>query len=219
VSPPNKMSTRSINGAGVAEIMTKLDSIEERFIRLEKEVAEITKVLKEFEVVKHEVEALKETIQSYQRLEIDLKKRSVLVRGLMFRSEDKYETRNQTRTALAGFFDKIGLKPHLVDYQRLGSRRENEDGSKVSIRLEFTDVDQKLNLFEKLKGMGREVQDISILTDFPRFQLQEFKRLSGLGYEIRTRTPGTKTRVVAKGLGLILQKRAGVSDRWTSVSQ
>jgi hypothetical protein len=218
VSPPHKMSTRSINGAGVDEIMAKLDSIEERFKKLELEMAEITKVMKDFEVVKQEVEGLKETCSSFQRLELEQKKRSVLVRGLMFKSSEKYETRTQTKAALAEFFARIGLKPHLVDYQRLGGRRADEDGSKISVRIQFMDTDQKLHLFEKLKEHGRELHDINILTDYPNFQLQEFKRLSGIGYELRKAKPGTKTRVVSKGLGLALQSRTGPSDRWTSVS-
>jgi hypothetical protein len=80
------------------------------------------------------------------------------------------------------------------------------------------DVDQKMELFDRMREKGRELQDITILTDFPSFQMTEFKTLSGLGYKIRTEKPGTKTRIVPKGLGLILQTRASTAERWTHVS-
>ncbi len=110
------------------------------------------------------------------------------------------------------------MTPHLVDYQRLGGLKAGEDGSKVAIRVQFVTVDQKFDLFDALKVKGREMNDISILTDYPSFQLQEFKKLSGVAFNLRKDHPGTKTRIVPKGLGLILQKRTSAQDRWTAVS-
>jgi len=138
---------------------------------------------------------------------------------LKFKSEGKFESRQQTKAVLADFFGRVGMVPHLVDYQRLGGLKENEDGSKISIRVQFVDVDQKIGLFEKLKAKGRELQDVSVLTDYPTFQLKQFKALSETAYKIRKENPGTRTRVVPKGLGLSLQKRTNATDRWMSVSQ
>jgi|FrelakmetLWP11LW_1041352.scaffolds.fasta_scaffold18722_1 hypothetical protein len=217
VSPPSKMA-KNITASVASEILAKLSSIEARFGKLELEVAEISKVVREFEALKTEVTVLKKTCEGFQRLELEMKTRSVLIRGLKFTTTEKYETRQQTKAALAAFFEKIGTRPHLVDYQRLGGLRANEDGSKVAIRVQFSDVDQKLGLFQKMKEQGRTMQDVSILTDYPSFQLPDFKRLSEAGYRIRTETPGTRTRVVSKGLELILQRRASPADRWTPVS-
>ncbi len=107
-------------------------------------------------------------------------------------------------------------RPHLVDYQRLGGLKAGEDGGKVAIRVEFSDVDQQIGLFEKLKVKGRELQEYTVQTDYPRFQLQEFKNLSGRAYEIRKAKPGTKTRI---GLSLVLQTRNSTDDKWMAVSQ
>lgn len=84
--------------------------------------------------------------------------------------------------------------------------------------MQFADVDQKFDLFDKLKTKGRELQHVSVLTDYPSFQLKQFKQLSEAAFKIRQDKPGTKTRIVPKGLGLILQKRTGVDAPWTPVS-
>jgi hypothetical protein len=110
------------------------------------------------------------------------------------------------------------MVPTLVDYHRLGGVKQGEDGSKVSIRVLFVDVDQKFLLFERLREKGNELNDVSVLTDYPSFQMQEFKTLSTQAFNIRKAQPGTKTRIVPKGLGLTLQRRAGVQDKWTTVS-
>jgi hypothetical protein len=119
---------------------------------------------------------------------------------------------------LAEFFGKVGMRPHLVDYQRLGGLRPNENGSKVSIRVQFVDVDQKFDLFDKLKEKGRELENVSVLTDYPSFQLKQFKKLSDAAYKIRQENPGTKTRIVPKGLALQLQRRPNKDAKWMSVS-
>jgi hypothetical protein len=141
----------------------------------------------------------------------------VFIRGLKFQSDNKYESRQETRDALREFFEKVDMLPHLIDYQRLGGLREGEDGSKVSIRIEFSDVDQRMVLFEKLKLKGSELKEYSVLTDYPKFQLQDFKTLSGAAYDIRTAEPGTRTRIVPKGLGLALQRRASATEKWMTV--
>jgi len=217
LSPPSKMNKNDSQA-----ILAKLDSLESRFSKIEQEVLEIKQIVKTIEGIRAEVEALKESRECFQRLEIEAKKRCVLIRGLKFKSAGKFETRAETREALAGFFALVGVDPpHLVDYQRLGALKAGEDGSKVSIRVEFSDVDQRINLFEKLKLKGHELKEYSILTDYPKFQLEEFKRLSGEAFEIRKARKGVKTRIVPKGLGLVLQTRNSDSTdaRWKAVSR
>jgi hypothetical protein len=218
VSPPSKMAPRNRSDSKSDEIITKLDALGARLSNLEKEVGELTRALQEMESIRKNVDSMKDSIEGFQRLELESKRRSVLIRGLPFRTSEKFETRQQTKLVLADLFKRLDMTPHLVDYQRLGGLKAGEDGSKVSIRVQFVTVDQKFDLFDALKGKGRDMNDISILTDYPAFQLQEFKKLSGLAFNIRKDNPGTRTRIVPKGLGLILQKRANVQDRWTAVS-
>ena len=218
VSPPSKMTKGRDD-----EILAKLNSFDVRFDQiggrfdlLESKVDVISKALQEIEDLKVEVKAMKDSVEGYQRLEIHAKKRSVLIRGLKFESKKQFETRFETRKALAGFFERIDFQPHLVDYQRLGGLKKDGDGAKIAVRVEFSDVDQRFVLFEKLKEMGKELSDITILTDFPQFQMQQFKALSTAGYNLWKSTPGIKTRMVPKGLGLVLQKRSDATDTWTA---
>lgn len=215
LSPPSKMNKNDSQA-----ILAKLDSLESRFLNFEKELSELKQIVQTIEGIRAEVESLKETRECFQRLEIENKKRCVLVKGIKFNAKGKFETRAETREALAKFFELAGVDPpHLVDYQRLGGLKVGEDGSKVSIRVEFSDVDQRINLFEKLKLKGHELKEYSVLTDYPKFQLEEFKRLSGRAYEIRKANRGVKTRIVPKGLGLSLQTRNAPDAKWMAVSQ
>jgi hypothetical protein len=217
VSPPSKMRSNS-ESSKADEILAKLDLLEARFKAIEKEVAELSKALKEVQTIREDVEQLKGASESFRQLELENKRRSILIRGLPFKTGEKFETRVQTRAALADFFKKVDMTPVLVDYHRLGGLKEKEDGSKVAVRVQFVDLDQKFELFDKLKLKGRELKEVSILTDYPSFQVPEFKKLSNLAYNLRQSNPGTRTRIVPKGLGLILQKKANATDRWTSVS-
>jgi len=162
-SPPNKMPTRSRSGSvdRSSQILSEIAALREKFNEIEKEVADISKFVREV---------------------------------------------------------RVGMTPHLVDYQRLGGLKIGETGNKISIRVQFVDVDQKFDLFDRLKAKGRELQDVSVLTDYPAFQLKQFKQLSDAAYKIRQENPGTKTRIVPKGLALNLQRRPTRDDRWTSVS-
>ncbi len=213
------MPSRSNSPDRSTEILEQIAQLKEQFCKIEKEVADIAKFVKEVETMRSKVTEMQETCESFQRLELDNKKRCVLLRGLKFKSEGKFESRQQTKAVLADFFGRVGMVPHLVDYQRLGGLKLNEDGSKISIRVQFVDVDQKFDLFDKLKAKGRELQDVSVLTDYPSFQLKQFKQLSEAAYKIRKENPGSKTRIIPKGLGLVLQKRAaGFNTTWTPVS-
>ena len=218
ISPPTKMAPRGRSDSKSEEILTRIDALGARLSNLEKDVAELTKALREMEAIRADVNSVKDTCESFKRLELEAKKRSVLVRGLPFKTADKFETRKQTKVVLAELFERLEMTPHLVDYQRLGGVKTGEDGSKVSIRVQFVNVDQKFDLFDALKNKGRAVDDVTILTDFPNFQMQEFKRLSGVAYNLRKENPGVKTRIVPKGLGLNLQRRANNLDKWMSVS-
>jgi hypothetical protein len=218
VSPPNKMTRNQVAGGfepSTSDLMERLNAFELRFNRIDSELAGISKFVREFEMMKDEV---RESCDGFRRLEIEGKKRSVLIKGLPFKSAGQYETRKETKEALVGFFTKIGMGAHLVDYQRLGGLKEGENGSKVPIRVQFADVDLRFEMFDKLKVKGSEMKDVSVLTDYPDFQIPEFKRLSNIAYRIRKDHTGTRTRIVPRGLKLLLQTRANGEDKWKTVS-
>ena len=120
VSPPNKMTRNQasvVTEPSTTDLMERLNAFELRFNKIDSELAGITKIVREFEMMKAEV---RESCDGYRRLEIEGKKRSVLVKGLPFKSSGQYETRKETKEALKVFFDRLGMGAHLVDYQRLG---------------------------------------------------------------------------------------------------
>jgi hypothetical protein len=88
-------------------------------------------------------------------------------------------------------------------------------------RIVFEDMDRKYTLFEKMKEKGRdaEIRDIKILNDYPKFQVETAKQLNAEAYQIRKVNPGTRTRVVPKGLGLTLQTRTDASEKWTNTRE
>jgi hypothetical protein len=188
------MAQRGRSDSKSDEILTKLDALGARLSNLEKEVTELTKALCEMEDIRNDINSMKDTCEGFQRMEIDSKKRSVLIRGLPFKTSEKFETRAQIKLVLADLFKRLDMTPHLVDYQRLGGLKDKENGSKVAIRVQFVTVDQKFDLFDALKQKGKAMDDISILTDYPTFQLQDFKHLSGVAFKLRKDHPGTKTR-------------------------
>lgn len=148
---PSKMPYREVSVAAATEILAKLKATEAWFTSLEKEMAEITRVVKEIDTLRMDIDLLKPNGKRYHRLKIYLKKRLVLVKGIKFHTKEKDETRAQMKGALAGLFGRIEMRPHLVDYQRFGRLRSNEDGSMVSIYNQFMNVDQKMELFDIMR--------------------------------------------------------------------
>jgi hypothetical protein len=225
ISPPHKMSrggfnpnfnTGSNSGPGAKQytlndVMMKLD-------RIEGEISKIWQKFEELDNLKHEVAQLRKANEGFLRQEVEQKKKCILIKGLASKSTEKYETRSETKETLDEMFNYFSLSPILEDYQRLGELKKDESENTL-IRVKFATMDGKNELFQKFKEMGRdsELSKISLITDYPQFQLQEVKRLSNIAYDIRKHQKGTKTRIVPRGLGLALQSREG-NGKWTTVS-
>jgi len=157
-------------------------------------------------------------LESFMRFEVDQKKKSVLLKGLDTISTKKYETRSETYRRVNDLFDHLGLNLTLEDYQRLGPIKPNDAGSTL-VRLQFWSKDDKTSLFSKFKEYNNDevVKRLSLINDYPLFQLAEVKRLSDESYKLRQSHKGTKTRIVPRGLDLLLQTRDS-EGKWTTVS-
>jgi len=226
-SPPNKMNRGGFGakqnpnlGSGsnsgpreftLNDVMMKLD-------RIEGEISKIWQKFEEIDNLKHEVIELRRSNENFQRFEIESKRKSILIKGLASKSTEKYETREQTKQSIDELFNYLDLQPVIEDYQRLGEIKKNETESTL-IRVKFAVMDDKNKLFQKFKDMGKDVElkKISLIHDYPSFQLQEVKRLSNIAYNIRQEKKGTKTRIVPRGIGLALQRRND-DGKWTTVS-
>jgi hypothetical protein len=212
---PNHNANHNANQPGrqftLNDVMEKLD-------RIEGEIAGIWRKFEEVDNLKREVTDLRRMTEGFQRFEIEQKKKCILVRGLASRSTEKYETRQDTKQSLDEMFNYLGFAPSLEEYQRLGELKKDETENTL-IRIKFTTIDEKRQLFEKFKEHGSvdELKKISLINDYPPFQLPEVKRLSQIAYDIRKNERGTKTRIVPRGLGIALQRRDG-GGRWTNVS-
>jgi hypothetical protein len=198
VSPPHKMA-KNPNASGQpsnldlmsqltqlvsanTEIVNKIDSLEKRFGLVEK-------LFEEVETLKKEVARLsKQKSQTgvndaFRRFETEQKKKSILIKGLPTMTSKKFESRQETYDRVHDLFHHVGLNLTLEDYQRLGPIKP--EGTLV--RLQFWTRDDKLMLFAKFKEFSNDqvIRKISLINDYPSFQLAEVKKLSDEAYRIR----------------------------------
>ena len=227
ISPPHKM-TKNQQGnqpsnldlmsqltqlvAANNDVIQKIESLEQRFSLVEK-------LFEEVETLKKEVERLTKQNRpsdGFRRFEVEQKKKAILVKGLPSMTSKKYETRQETYDRVSDLFAHVGLNLTLEDYQRLGPIKP--EGTLV--RLQFWTRDDKSQLFAKFKEYSDDpvVKRISLINDYPLFQLAEVKKLSDESYNLRQKDKSLKTRIVPRGLEVKLQTRKGATGKWMTVS-
>ncbi len=226
ISPPRKMTknkedTQPSNSDLMDQLKQLVDAnkdLSKKIDQIEKRFDKVEKLFEEVEFLKKEVARLSKPYEGFKRFEVELKKKSVLVKGLDSLSTNKYESRLETYKRVNDLFDHLGVNLTLEDYQRLGPLKPNETGNTL-IRLQFWSKDDKSVLFAKFKEYSNDevVKKISLINDYPLFQLADVKRLSGVAYNLRQKNQRLKTRIVPRGLEVQLQTREP-SGRWMTVS-
>jgi len=188
VSPPHKMAKSNKDSQpsnadlmdqlnklvdSNADVLKKIDQLEKRFEKVEKTFEEVDRL-------KKQIATMNKAFDSLKRLDVEQKKKSILVKGLDSLSTKKYETRSETYNRVQNLFEHVGLNLTLEDYQRLGPLKPDDSGSTL-VRLQFWSKDDKSALFAKFKQYSSDpvVKCISLINDYPLFQLPEVKRLSG----------------------------------------
>jgi hypothetical protein len=224
VSPPSKMNKGASSGSiTLSDVMKEILEIKSKMTKIEEDNLEFQKWAKEVKDLKNKIEDIDLAIDDFRRSEIEAKKSCVLIKGLKFTGKGKFETRNETRESLRSLFNDLGgFKSHMFDYYRMGGKKDlREDGAKIPVRVIFVDVDQKFELFNLLRTHGKKpsVKNIQILNDYPKFQVTEVKKLNQKGYELRQQNKDLRTRIVPKGLSLILQSRTSSEEKWTAVRE
>ena len=237
-SPPNKMNRNrgvdrnsqvqnqnqiqnqtsgSGSGSGPNQQQVTLNDVMEVLKRMEGEISRLWQKFDEIDDLKYEITELRKTKENFQRFEIEQKRKCILIKGLASKSTGKYETRIDTKASLDELFNFVDFHPNMEDYQRLGEIKQDET-EKTLVRVKFATIDDKNELFQKFKDMGKndELSKFSLINDYPSFQLAEVKRLSQVAYEIRSQNKETKTRIIPRGLGVVLQKR--INGKWMNVS-
>ncbi len=221
VSPPSKMNKANSSSVTLADVMKEILEIKDKTTKIEADNKEFQKWAKEIKEIKEQVGVLKAVVDDYRRSEIEAKKACVLIKGLKILGSGKFETRTETRERLRELFSELGgFRSHMFDYYRLGGKKDNDDdGTQVPIRVIFVDVDQKYELFDLLRTHGKNpnVKKVQVLNDYPKFQVAVVKRLNQKGYELRQQTQGLRTRIVPRGISLVLQTRINKDDKWTTV--
>ncbi len=227
VSPPPKMSKNQADGnPSNAELMAQLNKLIsantdmiQKIDQLEKRFGLVEKLVDEVETLKKEVNRLKQPHDGFRRFEIEQKKKSLLLKGLRSLTSKKYESRQETYDRINELFMHIGLNLTLEDYQRLGPIKPDDPGSTL-VRLQFWTKDDKSQIFSKFKEFSNDsvIKSISLINDYPLFQLAEVKKLSDQAYKIRREDRSVKTRIVPAGLELRLQTRRGATGKWMMVS-
>jgi len=222
VSPPSKMN-KSSGSVTLADVMKEILEIKNKMVKIEEDNQEFHKWAKDLKEIKDKVEDIGLAIDDFKRSEIEAKKACVLIKGLKIEGSGKFETRTETRERLRTLFAELGgFKSHMFDYYRMGGKKDSkDDGSKVPIRVVFVDVDQKFELFDLLRTHGKKpnVRNVQVLNDYPKFQVADAKKLNQKGYELRQQNPGLRTRIVPKGLSLVLQSRTDKNEKWTAVRE
>jgi hypothetical protein len=233
VSPPHKM-TKGGQQFGAqpsnSDLMARLDGLMssntemiEKITELEKRFTLVEKLFQEVETLKKEVDRLSKQNkpnEAFMRFEIEQKKKCVLVKGIKSFTDRKYESRNETYDRVTELFGHIGLTLTLEDYQRLGPIKTDDPGSTL-VRLQFWSKDDKAQIYAKFKEFSNDpvIKKISLINDYPLFQLAQVKKLSEESYNLRQQNRLIKTRIVPRGLEVQLQTRNGSTGKWMSVSQ
>ena len=215
MSPPSKVSKTSDESH--QELMNRISEMEKNF---EKRFDTVDRLLGEIDTLKKEVDRLSKLNEGFRKFEVEQKKKCILVKGLTSNTKNTYETRNETRLRVNKLFEHIDLNLHIEDYQRLGPIKQGESGNTL-VRIQFYCQDDKSLVFEKFKDIGgtdEVLKKLSLIHDYPSFQLATVKKLSNAAYEIRKKAPGTKTRIVPRGLDVQLQTKAKNAEKWTTVS-
>ena len=213
-SPPSKMAKNNDKEFTINDVMSKLDEMREEW---KGEFDNVWGKLEEVDVLRAQVAELNKTKESFQRFEIEEKKKCILIKGLKSKATEKYESKTETKASLDEMFDFISITPNLADFHRLGPIKKDKS-EETLIRVKFASIDDKNNLFARFKEMGKNTRlsTISLINDYPLFQLPEVKYLSGVAYDLRTAKKGTKTRIVPRGLGVVLQKYE--NGKWMTVN-
>ena len=223
VSPPSKMTKNNSGSVTLADVMKEILEIKGKMIKIEEDNLEFQKWIKEVKEIKEKMVTIDSFIGDFRRSEIEAKRTSVLIKGIKFMGKGKFESRTETKECLKALFTDLGgYKSHMLDYYRLGGKKDlAEDGSKVPIRVIFVDVDQKFELYDLLRTHGKSpnVKNVQVLNDYPKFQVAEAKRLNQRSYELRQQDKELRTRIIPRGLSLVLQSRRSKEEKWTLVSE
>jgi hypothetical protein len=232
VSPPHKMTKNGQqfgNQPSNADLMAQLEKLVnsnvdmvEKIENLEKRFSLMEKMFDEVETLKKEVARLTKQSkpnEAFMKFEIEQKKKCVLVKGLQSMTNKKYELRGETYDRVSELFGHIGLTLTLEDYQRLGPIKSDDPGSTL-VRLQFWSKDDKAQIYAKFKEYSDDpiIKKISLINDYPLFQLNEVKKLSEESFRLRQKDKRIKTRIVPRGLGVQLQTRSGTTGKWMTVS-
>jgi len=228
ISPPYKMAKNPSGQPSNLDLMTQLTQLVaantdmiKKIDGLEKRLSLFEKLFEEVENMKKEVERLSKQNkpskfdEGFRRFEVEQKQKSLLIKGLPSMTSKKYETRQETYDRVAELLHHVGLNLTLVDYQRLGPIKP--EGTMV--RIQFWTRDDKSSLFVKFKEFSNDqvIKRISLINDYPSFQLSEVKKLSDEAYKLRQQDKAVKTRIVPRGLEVKLQTRKG-TGKWMTVS-
>ena len=227
VSPPHKMAknkeqTDQPSNSDLMDQLTQLVASNSDMLRkidlLEKRFDKVEKLFEDVEGLKSKVASMNKPLESFKRFEVEQKKKSVLIKGLESHSTNKYETRQETYKRVNDLLDHLGLNLTVEDYQRLGPLKPGDSGSTL-VRIQFWSKDDKSSLFAKFKEYNEDeiVKSLSLINDYPLFQLADVKRLSDESYKLRQKDKSLKTRIVPRGLEVQLQTRES-GGKWTTVS-
>ena len=173
----------------------------------------VTELEKKDEVV---TEAVLKNSDRLSFLEIDARKKNILIKGIELHQEARNyrETRQQTEECIQWFLDAIDCQVKPANCIRFTpTKRAIETAQKTKrkvapiIKIECLTDKAKAGIFSKLAENGRkpEIRGITLTNDYPPFLKEVQANLDKVAYNIRKESNNAKkTKIVLKGNTLVL---------------
>ena len=184
------------------EISKKDELIEKLNIQIKKQTDEINQ------------ERTKRII--YEKREV---KKSVILSGLPMSLQDgeRVEREETTIELVKTFLKALKLKVTSLSHAERFKPRENPNGSAEeqcvpNIKLQFTTINGKLELFKHLKNLSKtSFKGIKCSIEYPFSLRNELKILNKKSYELRRE--GKITRIFIQGTTLVLKQKKSKQDK------
>ena len=215
-----RVSNERSSDSSIRDVLDALEGLKNdltvRLDSLEKKLEKVEETSKKEKLLETKLTKLE---RSNRLMEVEEKKRWVVIRGLWKQPDaTRFETRKQLSDSINDLKVLMGVKSGLMDYYRLKDLTKGNNTYLGLVKIKFVTTDDKDYFFSRLPDVGRnkDLQGVSFQQDIPSFLVDKFKVLDGAAFKLRQEKK-VKTRVLVRNLDLILQQRATVTDRWLTV--
>ena len=140
----------------------------------------------------------------FKRSEIKLKRFTLLLKGIeMHPKTSRFETKEQTREVLMGFFQVLKVRITPRDYFRYKEFKVRDKVYPGTIKLELSTMEDRDLIFKQMASIKSEdLKKVQIVQDLPLSFQAEYKELDKKAYKLR-KEDKVRTRVITRGYELV----------------